>query len=149
MKTIVVATDGSDHAAAALDTALEFARQAGAGLCCVSVDDSFSKEGIDPDAKAAARTAAARAHEQGIDAEAVTRVGPAVDQILAAATDANADLIVVGSRGRGRVSSAILGSVAYGLIRHGSWPILVVTAASVRAEEPSAAAPASSVESDA
>lgn len=149
MKTIVVGTDGSGPAAAALDTALEFARETGAGVCCVSVDDSFSKEGIDPDAKAAARAAAARAREHGLQAEAITRVGPAAEQILSVAADWDADLIVVGSRGRGRVTSAILGSVAHGLIRHGTRPILVVTQASDRSETPPVAAPASSVASGA
>ncbi len=128
MKTIVIGTDGSDPASAALAAALELAADTGAGVVCVGVDDSFSKDGIDPAPTAAAESAAGRARERGITAEVVTRIGPAVEQLLAAADACDADLIVVGSRGRGRLTSAVLGSVAHGLIRHSTRPVLVVTA---------------------
>jgi nucleotide-binding universal stress UspA family protein len=129
MKTIVIGTDGSDQAAAALATALELAGDTGASLMCVGVDDSLSKDGIDPAPTTAAQAAAERARERGIQAEAVTRIGPAAEQLLAAADGCDADLVVVGSRGRGRLTSALLGSVAHGLIRHSTRPVLVVTAA--------------------
>jgi nucleotide-binding universal stress UspA family protein len=129
MRTIVLGTDGSDSAAAALATVLELAGDTGAGVVCVGVDDSFDKDGIDPAPTEAARSAADRAREHGIKAEFVTRIGPAAEQLLAAADGCDADLIVVGSRGRGRLRSAVLGSVAHGLIRHSTRPVLVVTAA--------------------
>ena len=136
MKMIVIGTDGSDCATAALATALELAGDTGAGVLCVGVDDSFDKDGIDPVPTAAAQSAAEQARERGIEAEAVTRIGPAAEQLLAAADDSNADLIVVGSRGRGRFTSAVLGSVAYRLIRHSARPVLVVTAASHHGDAP-------------
>jgi nucleotide-binding universal stress UspA family protein len=128
MKTIVIGTDGSEPAAAALAMAFQLAADTGAGVLCVGVDDSFSKDGIDPAPTAAAESAAGQARERGIQAEFVTRVGPAAEQLLAAADACDADLIVVGSRGRGRLTSAVLGSVAHGLIRHATRPVLVVTA---------------------
>ena len=48
MKTIVVATDGSEGAGAALELAAQIAGETGAELCCVSVDDSLDTTGIDP-----------------------------------------------------------------------------------------------------
>ena len=48
MKTIVIGTDGSEPAAAALAMAFQLAADTGAGVLCVGVDDSFSKDGSIP-----------------------------------------------------------------------------------------------------
>jgi nucleotide-binding universal stress UspA family protein len=147
MKTIVIGTDGSEPAAAAVATALALASDTGASVVCVGVDDSFDREGIDPAPTAAAESAAGRARERGIAAEVVTRIGPAADQLLAAADACDADLVVVGSRGRGRLTSAVLGSVAHALIRDSTRPVLVVTA-TAGAAAASPEAPAATVASD-
>jgi nucleotide-binding universal stress UspA family protein len=131
MKTIVVATDGSKHARAALEMAVELAGETGASLCCVSVDDSLATVGIDPEPGHVAQAAAQSARDQGLQAEAMTRVGPAAERILEVAEDCGADLIVVGSRGHGPLTSAILGSVSMGLIRGSRRPVLVVKSADV------------------
>lgn len=126
MKMIVVATDGSKHARAALEMAVELAGETGASLCCVSIDDSLATVGIDPEPAHVAQAAAQIARDQGLQADAVTKVGPAAERILEAAEDCAADLIVVGSRGHGPLTGAILGSVSMALIRGSSRPVLVV-----------------------
>lgn len=45
-----------------------------------------------------------------------------------AAKEWPADLIVIGSHGRGGVKRALLGSVAEGVMRHAPCPVLVVRA---------------------
>jgi nucleotide-binding universal stress UspA family protein len=52
--------------------------------------------------------------------------GAAAHVLAQAATEFAADLIVVGSRGRGPAASALLGSVSAGLVDHASCPVLVV-----------------------
>jgi hypothetical protein len=42
------------------------------------------------------------------------------------AEDAHADLIVLGSRGLGRLGRALLGSVSDSVVRHAHCPVLVV-----------------------
>jgi nucleotide-binding universal stress UspA family protein len=129
MKMIVVGTEGSEHSLAAVEAAVELARETGAVLRCVSVDDSFDEAGIDPAAEHAAAAACELAEARGVQAKAAVRVGPAADQIIAEAAECDADMIVVGSRGRGAVASALLGSVALRLVRHSRWPVMVVATA--------------------
>ena len=52
--------------------------------------------------------------------------GPTVEQIVAHGEADRADVIVVGSRGRRAVASALLGSVSLGVLRSSSRPVLIV-----------------------
>ena len=52
--------------------------------------------------------------------------GPATDAILRVADTRKADEIVVGSRGRGRLRSAALGSVSQDLVHRARVPVVVV-----------------------
>jgi len=64
--------------------------------------------------------------EAGVDAKAILVRGPTVEALLAMAEKQGADLVVVGSHGRGMVAEMLLGSVSQGLIRAGRWPVTVV-----------------------
>jgi nucleotide-binding universal stress UspA family protein len=59
-------------------------------------------------------------------AERRTEVGRPALRLAAVATEENAGFVVVGSRGRGRVSAAVLGSVSRDLVMHAPCPVLVV-----------------------
>jgi nucleotide-binding universal stress UspA family protein len=52
--------------------------------------------------------------------------GDPAEEIVRAAERMRADLVVMGSRGLGKLGSAILGSVAGGVLRHAPCPVLVV-----------------------
>jgi nucleotide-binding universal stress UspA family protein len=52
--------------------------------------------------------------------------GPAGEAILAVAEEIGADLIVTGSRGRGRLARAVLGSVSTHLVQNAGCDVLVV-----------------------
>ena len=56
--------------------------------------------------------------------------GQPVAEIVSAAKAWPADLIVVGSHGRGGLQRALLGSVAEGVMRHAPCPVLVIKAKS-------------------
>ena len=47
-------------------------------------------------------------------------------ELLKRAAAANHDLIVMGSRGRGAVRSAVLGSVSHFVLNHAAVPVLIV-----------------------
>jgi nucleotide-binding universal stress UspA family protein len=67
---------------------------------------------------------AARYRRQGRDVELVVESGAPGERIVAAAVDA--DLIVMGTRGRGAGGRALFGSVADHVARHASAPTLLV-----------------------
>ncbi len=138
-ETIVWATDGSELADRALSLVTELARVHGAKVVAVHANEIVSgrlsgaplladEEALH--AKIGAQAAALR--DGGLTAE-VTVVGRArtavAELIVEAATAISADLIVVGTHGRGVAAGAILGSVANDLLRLSDCPILVVTAA--------------------
>ena len=131
MKTIVLATDGSERAGAALELAVQIAAETGSELCCVSVDDSLNTMGVDPAPEQRAKAGAEVAREFGVQADAVAKVGPAVERILEVADERDAELIVVGSRGHGTLAGTLLGSISMGLVRRSPRPVLVVKTSDV------------------
>lgn len=56
----------------------------------------------------------------------VNEIGSPAQLILDSATNFSADLVVVGVRGRSRLSEAVLGSVSHRVLLHGSRPTLIV-----------------------
>lgn len=64
--------------------------------------------------------------EAGVSARTVYRQGDPVEEIIKAADEADVDLIVIGSRGVGRLYSVILGSVSERVLQGTRRPVLVV-----------------------
>lgn len=61
-----------------------------------------------------------------VDVDERLKVGGVADQLNEIADDVDATLIVVGSRGRGRLASALFGSVSRALARDASCPVMIV-----------------------
>lgn len=61
----------------------------------------------------------------GLSVETAVEVGQAAELLIERAADTFTDLIVVGSRGRGPVAGAVLGSVSAHLVDHAGCPVLV------------------------
>jgi nucleotide-binding universal stress UspA family protein len=143
---VVVGVDGSPGARAALVQAWLGAARRGADLDVVSVFPTLPSwfggpppaepgdAAIRADTEARARAfvdeagrdpAVAGAGAVGVRVRAVP--GLVAEALVEAAADA--DLLVVGSRGRGEVRSAVLGSVALHCVTHARGPVEVVHAA--------------------
>ena len=144
MKTIMIATDGSETAGDALDVAINIAKETGATLQVLSVrpQRAAGRGGAGPaileveefgGPEHIAETAAQRARETGLDATPHSAHGDVVTCIADAATALEADLLVVGSRGLGSLSGAVLGSVSHALVHRSPVPVTIVRQAVVHA----------------
>ena len=143
MKRILVATDGSLTATDAIGFAIDFASARDAELIFVHVvptidvasSAAFDNPGIAVPHEPTERDhvllqeASAVAVEHGVNARTVLLGGSTADEIVAHAEASDVDLIVIGSRGRGAVSSALLGSVVLGVLHAAKQPVLVVRCA--------------------
>ena len=145
MKKILIATDGSASAREAVEFGLELAEEHAAEvtfLHVVPVLDRGFADGIGVPAAVPHRIdetdrrpleeALALAAERDVDANAELLAGLPVDEIIAYADSLDADLIVLGSRGRGAIATALLGSVSRGVLHEARRPVLVVRGTHVR-----------------
>jgi nucleotide-binding universal stress UspA family protein len=69
---------------------------------------------------------AAEARGKGLRARPTLRTGAAHEEIVALATDERADLVIIGTHGRGGVNRALLGSVTDRVVRLAPCPVLTV-----------------------
>jgi nucleotide-binding universal stress UspA family protein len=85
-------------------------------------------ESQEEEMKAAARVLREITEEYGLDARAESRlrVGDPVERLVEVAEEQRAVMVVVGSRGRGPLKSALLGSVSAGLAAKAPCPVVVV-----------------------
>lgn len=134
-ETIVWATDGSELADRALPTVIELARDHNARIVAVHANTllagRFGEAPLlsdDPELVAKIEAQVEELREQGLPVELIvaTGTGDATELIVNAARDVEADLIVVGTHGRGGFRSAVLGSVARGLLHRAFCPVLSI-----------------------
>ena len=142
MKRIVVGVDGSPGANAALSWAVELATVTGAQLEVVNawaLSYGWVEGGYLPEIESWAHQAEQAAQDTveaslaaatpagPAAAAAASRVfveGPAAQSLLEQAK--GADLLVVGSRGRGGFAGLLLGSVSRQCVDHATTPVVVV-----------------------
>ena len=137
MKRIVVGTDGSDGARRAVEWAAAEARLRGAPLTVLSswiwpagAYAGMAWAGSAPEladefrARAEANVEKACSGIEGVDVTPVVAEGPAVQALLDAAADA--ELLVVGTRGHGGFVGLLLGSVSQQCAHHSPCPIVIV-----------------------
>jgi nucleotide-binding universal stress UspA family protein len=152
---IVICYDGSADAQAAIDragllmagaeatvlviweTILETMTRHGSLGMGMGMVGAYGDDGADAAIKQAALDTAAdgvqRAEAAGLLAQPriVNRDGDVAAVILAEAAGLDADAIVLGTRGLGRVKSLMLGSVSHAVLHHADRPVLVIPSPSL------------------
>lgn len=156
---ILLATDGSTGAKLAAQTAVDLAQKTGSELHVIHALDVASiallyPEAADPEGveipdpilvEEIERLAEKRGREMldeevklvrsagGTVAQAHMMMGEADREIVHLAEDLGSRLIVMGSRGRGGIRRALMGSVSDSVVRHAHCPVLVVRHVAERA----------------
>lgn len=134
---VVVGYDGSEHSRAAMEYAVEQARARRAQLHVVSAwqvpifspyvaaYNSLIEQAMREESQAARERVTPWRHGNPdlVITDEESREHPVSALIAAAGT---ADLVVVGSRGRGGFASAVLGSVSHSVLHHVACPVAVV-----------------------
>lgn len=142
---ILIAYDGSDDAKSAITRAgtlfpgqhalilsvwqrfVDTMARAGGGLAVV-VDYDEIDENAGQVAKDRAEEGVRIAEEAGLSAEARTAMveSTVAAAIITAASDCDADAIVIGTRGLTGVKSILLGSTSHGVVQHADRPVIIV-----------------------
>ncbi len=136
-KNILLAVDGSEHALRAARVAGELARTLGASLRVITAFDPVPAYLGEPMLQQAMAERIAKAEEVlGTAREAVGEIpgelktevleGPPAEAILEVERTRHNDLIVMGTRGRGRLTGLLLGSQSQKVVAHANCPVLLV-----------------------
>jgi nucleotide-binding universal stress UspA family protein len=136
IKRILVPMDGSKTSFRALDNAIEIARACQATILGINVISFLPTEfmpAVVPykiyqkkDAGKFLEKAKLIAAKKGILFKYAITYGSPVEQILSIAKTKKIDLIVIGARGKGRISEIFLGSVSNAILHKSSIPVLIV-----------------------
>ena len=121
MGALVVGVDGSDESRRALEWALTEARTRGAS---VRVVHAYAEESSRGEAGLIVNAEVANCDAAGVQVVQEVVAGPPVRVLLEAARDA--DLLVVGSRGRHGFPGLLLGSVSQQVANHAACPVVIV-----------------------
>jgi nucleotide-binding universal stress UspA family protein len=132
---IVVGYDGSEAAERALLRAADVAGE-GEAVVIVTVTPQIHSAGpaaeplleprADPSDLLAAARATVTARASPADVSLVAREGDPAEELLEVARAANADLVIVGRRGKDFVARTLLGSVATRVVEQAPCDVLVV-----------------------
>jgi nucleotide-binding universal stress UspA family protein len=133
---ILLATDGSEEANLAASTAAELAKGTDSELHVVHVGSFVPTflAATEEEPGQAAREARKTLDDEvgrieaadGTVARAHLRFGGAPEEVVTLAEDIGVGLIVMGSRGRGGIRRALMGSVSERVVRHAHCPVLII-----------------------
>ena len=137
MKKILVATDGSEHAKRALEKAIELAGKEEDSVINLMyvVDGETSKSDVlqygDSDTASFKREKKLQesvdlVEAKGIKAKLMIEHGDPEEMLIDHANSNDYDLVLVGSRGRNKFQTMMLGSVSHKLVKHIDAPVMVV-----------------------
>jgi nucleotide-binding universal stress UspA family protein len=137
--SILVAFDGSPDADEALSQAIDLAESEHGRITVVTAASALpavayygsaagvALQGAESEAERVLASARERVPDDLLDA-AVLVDQPVGQAIVAKVSEGNHDLVVMGSRGRGALRSALLGSVSTSVLHHSPAPVLIVHA---------------------
>jgi nucleotide-binding universal stress UspA family protein len=151
-RNIEVATDGSESAKKAVDSAIEIARLNNAKVYALHViapgeisvtqhdprDAEWNKkmkEHLEAQGREATHYVETSGKIVDVEVKPVILEGNPADQIIKFAEENDIDLIVMGTLGRTGIQRFLLGSVTENVVRHSKKPVLVIRGETVEKKE--------------
>jgi nucleotide-binding universal stress UspA family protein len=142
-RDILVAFDGSEHSERALAEAVDLVRSNGGSLTLVGVTPGLSPWMLGPGGMAppenlgvlqqeiarefqALLDKAAATVPDDVSIDTVLLEGPPAKAIVSQTRQGGHDLVAMGSRGRGEITSMVLGSTSHAVLHESPVPVLVV-----------------------
>ncbi len=125
---IVLATDGSNHSAAAAEAARDVARQCLMPVTVVSATTKSHSAERKAEARIAVDNVVASLIATGVVCDGLVAEGRPDEVVIETAASQKADLIVVGSHGRTGLSRLFLGSISERIMGQAQCPVLVARA---------------------
>lgn len=140
IKSILVSVDLAEGSDRVLDYAVDFATKLSARLTVLHVYNlpvyNFPDGSFVPTAEVASQVGDAarrqldatveRLKGRGVEVTGILRSGPPPQEICTVATEVGADLILMGTHGRGALGRALLGSTANTVVRSAPVPVLTI-----------------------
>ena len=141
VRRLLIASDGSRPSDWAIGFGGTLALSLGARVLIVHVVNPAATPVVDPELLLASQEYERRMREEGVaileaaqralpasvDSDRMLREGVPALEIAAAARVWNADLVIMGSRGRGRFAQFVLGSTTEAVIREAPCPVVAVS----------------------
>jgi nucleotide-binding universal stress UspA family protein len=138
--TILLATDGSKEAELAASTAADLAERTDSELHIIHVGEAplvyhperhggyhINYEKAESQARELLEAQVEKIKETGVTVtQAHLKMGKADEEIVELAESMGVGLIVMGTRGQGRIRRALMGSVSESVVRHAHCPVTIV-----------------------
>lgn len=150
VKKLMVACDLSDYSARIMNYAVDLAEEVGCDLVAVNVINQRDVEMVEraltgygnfvvgeyienqqKERSAAIHKLIKESGGQALEAKIVVRMGIPFQELVAAVKEENADLVVMGTKGRGNLAGVLLGSTAEKMFRRCPVPLLSVRVGSL------------------
>ncbi len=142
-KKIMIATDGSETSERAAEMGIEIARLSGGKVTAIYVVDLLRLshlpgyttlpglgkrllELMQKEGREATKRVEQRARDAGVVFEGVVAEGDPSEELLTRSKESDADLLILGAKGRSGLDRILLGSVAEKVARHSRVPVLLV-----------------------
>ena len=127
--TIMVPTDGSEHAKKAEDIALSLAKDLGSKVVAVHIIDDkliYPYEVLEEEGRAILHKVHEKGQEMGVEVHDILIVGSPTHDMAKITQKAKADLVVISSHGKTGLEKLLMGSVAENALKNVDVPILLV-----------------------
>lgn len=127
--TIMVPTDGSEHAERAEDMAISLAKELGSKVVAVHVIDEkliFPYEVLEDEGKTILNNVQKKGQENDVEVHEILIVGSPTHDMAKITAKAKADLVVISPHGKSSFEKLLMGSVAENTLKEVDLPILMV-----------------------